>query len=214
MRLYGRRQLEIIKLASKDETRTALCGLYIDRDTTVITDGHKLVTITSQPKPQEDWPANSIPWEKDDSAPFIISREQVEKALKNLPRKASMPILQNVAIGKIENEEGRKDVACQTTDLDNTDKVEGREIEATFPNYKQVIPPYLDDTLYQSIGISAGYLKEICTVLEKYNNSKKVVLHIAKETKKQTMPENQPIVLTADDEEGTEAMAVIMPMKL
>lgn len=215
MRLYNKKQLEIIKLASKDETRMALSGLYIDRDTTVTTDGHKLVTVKSQPKPQEDWPANSIEWKKNDSDPFIISREQVEKAIKNIPRKMAMPILSNVAIGKVENDEGRKELACQTTDLENTDKVEGREVDGKFPNYKQVIPPYLDTELYQAIGISAKYLKEVCTVMEKYREgSSKITLHIAKETKKQKEPAALPIVLTSDDGEGTEIMAVIMTMRL
>lgn len=218
MRLYGKKQLEIIKLASKDETRQALAGMFIDRDTTVITDGHKLVTVKSQPKPQEDWPANSIPWNKEDSDPFIISREQVEKAIKNIPKLGKHDpnkILRNVAIGKVLNDQGRKELACQTTDLDNIDNVAGREIDGKFPNYKQVIPDYMDETKYQPIGISATYLKEICAVFEKYQEgSRMITLHIAKQTKKQKQPENYPIVLTANDGEGTEAMAVIMPMRL
>ncbi len=219
MKLYNKKQHEIVKIASKDKTKPALQGLYIDGDTTVMTDGRKLMTVKSNPMPTEEWPANSIPW-KIDPDPFIISREQVEKSLKNIPRKPDFPILGNVAIGKVVNDTGLKELACQTTNLENTDKVEGREIDAKYPNYKQIIPPYKDEELYQAIGISATYLKEVCTLLEKYKErSRMITLHVRKkyipynEKDKKTVADF-PIVLTADDGEGTEAMAVIMPMVL
>lgn len=219
MKLYNKKQLEIVKITTKDENRPTLQGLYIDGDTTVMTDGHKLMTVKSPPMPTEDWPANSIPW-KIDNEPFIISREQVEKSLKNIPRKPDFPILGHVAIGKVVNDKGLKEIACQTTNLENTDKVEGREVDGKYPNYKQIIPPYLDEELYQAIGISATYLKEVCTLLEKYKErSRMVTLHVRKkyipynDEDKKTVADF-PIVLTADDEEGTEAMAIIMPMKL
>ncbi len=212
MKLYNKKQLEIVKIASKDETRPALQGLYIDGDTTVMTDGHKLMTVKSKPMPTEDWPANSIPWKKN-SEPFIISREQVEKCLKNIPKKSQVKLLLNAAIGKVENEPC---LVCQTTDIYSTDKVEGSEIDAKYPNYKQVIPDYKDNENYQAFGVSARYLKEVCTLLEKYQTaSNMITLHVRKKNpKSDNDPARYPIVLTADDGEGTEAMAVIMPMVL
>ena len=185
MKLYNKKQLEIVKYASKDLTRQVLTGLYVDGNTTVVTDGHKIIAVKSEPKPQEDWPANSIPWKKKDASPFIISKEQVEKALKNIPKNHCLPILKNVAIGKVDNNEGKKELACQTTDLDNTDKVEGREIDGTFPDFKQVIPDYHNEENYQAIGISAKYLKEVCTLFEKYQDrSNMITLHIRKSKKR------------------------------
>lgn len=242
--LYNRKQLEIVKLACKDDTRQVMTGLYVDGNTTVITDGHKLIAVKSETETKvEDWPANSIPWKKNDTDPFIISREQVEKALKNIPKKPSMPILEHVAIGKVENDHGKKELSCQTTDLESTDNVEGREIDGTYPDFKKVMPPYLDDKLYQAIGVSAKYLKEICTLLEKYQpRGNKITLHVRKSQAHKVIsfpmkisteegevddipvtplpkddepdPAHFPIVLTAEDGEGTEVAAVIMPMRL
>jgi len=139
MRLFNKKQLENIKMASKDETRAAINGLYIEGNSTIATDGHKLMKVTFTPDPlsstviekelgeefvdnleiceswalekhnkdnKENWPANSIPW-ADSEKPFILARSTVEKAIKNIPKKCALPILQNVAIGLREVKDGQ-----------------------------------------------------------------------------------------------------------
>jgi len=222
MKLFNKKQLEHIKLASKDETRQVLCGLRIEGDSTVSTDGHRLMKVTwNKPRDIEDWPANGIKWTKKDK-PFILPRSTVEKALRNIPKRPAYPILENVAIGlKDTNGKGPDKFVVQTSDLENTDNVEGKTVEGKYPDYKQIMPDYenlIQEPLslevnpnpapqYIKVGLNARYLKEICTQLEKYKDrSHMITLHV-KEA-------DSPVCITADDGEGTEAVAVVMPMKL
>jgi len=168
MKLLGKRSLEIIKLACNDETRQALNGLYVDGDTTVVTDGHKLIRVKSQSPPVCDWPANGIKWTVEE--PFIIDKKTVEKALKNIPKKQAIPILHNAAVGLIKVEEGTaKKAVCQTTDLERTENIETRTVDGKFPDYKRVIPDYENESEYSRIGISAKYLMDVCSILKNYD---------------------------------------------
>jgi len=224
MKLLNRKNLEIIKLASNDETRQALNGILVDGSTTVASNGHIAIEVKAQPLPSEDWPANSINWAPEE--PFIMDKKTVEKALKNIPKKQAMPILQNVAVGLIQVQDGdAKAYICQTTDLERTESLEAQTVLGTFPKYQQIIPPFMSEALYQRVGISAGYLKEVCSILEKYQDSKIITLYVRKDqaaveesegikAKEAVQGANFPVVLTAEDEDKTKAMAIIMPMKL
>lgn len=268
MKLFNPKQLDNIKMSSRDETRQALNGLFFEGNSTIATDGHKLMRVTFTPKPLpdeviekelgkdyldhpdicesyalekyneknlEEWPANGIAWANSDKS-FILPRSTVEKALKNIPKKASIPLLKNVAIGLKENNGGETFKAvCQTTDLENIDNVEARLVDGKFPDYKQVIPDFKGSANYQRVIINAKYLKEICTQLEKYNDSSHAVTLYLKKDKLSCVvndpehPNSNPFLMPeiktesgehfsmgiiANDDEGTEATAVLMPMRL
>lgn len=219
MKLFNRKQLENIKLASKDDTRMALNGLYFKGNSTISTDGHKLMKVTYTPpesESKEEWPVNGVQW-LDSDASFILPRSTVEKALQNIPKKDGHPlsILSNVAVGLIQKVDGEPSRAtCQTSDLINTNNVEAQIVDVKFPDYERVIPDYENselkptlylrpDSEYRRVGIDAHMLKEICAQLEKYNSKHHIVLHIG--------DENQAVVITANDGAGTEALAVLMP---
>lgn len=275
MILFNRKQLENIKMASKDETRLALNGLLIEGNSTIATDGHKLMKVTFTPGPlppaliekelgkefvdnleiceryalekhneafAADWPANGISWVGSEK-PFILARSTVEKAIKNIPKKSgvsNLPILQNVAIGlsEVKGSEPFKAV-CQTTDLDNTDNVEARVIDARFPQYEKIVPDFTGSGDFQRVGVDAKHLKDICAQLEKYSDGsvKPIILYLKKDKltckilgggkdnlevgNSFLMPvieteqgENCSMGITADDHEGTTATAVLMPVKL
>jgi len=209
MKLLGKRSLEIIKLASNDETRQALNGLYVDGDTTVVTDGHKMMRVKSQSLPVSEWPANGVKWTVEE--PFIIDKKTVEKALKNIPKKQAIPILHNAAVGLVKVGDGEaKKAVCQTTDLERTENIETRTVDGKFPDYKRVIPDYENLEQYSRVGISAKYLMDVCSILKNYDERMNLITIYFK--KEETG--NSSIVLTAEDGEGNEATAVIMPMRL
>jgi len=220
MKLYNKKQLEIISIASPDETRGGLQGLYFDGNTTVAGDDHRIICVeNTKQSSTADWPANGIKWNNQDT-PFIVTKNTIQKAMKNIPKKPDLPILKNVAIGlKDRPDMTPQKVVCQTTDMENTDNVEAQTLDSKYPTYKRVIPDYEDSATYQRVGISARYLVEVCGLLGKYQeNSKIITLYVKKDVMRNgeiNVPgENFPIVVTADDEEGTKATAVIMPMRL
>ena len=214
MKLLNRKQLEIIKLSSKDETRQALNSLYIYEDTTVTTDGHRMIAVKSNQFNREDWPPNGVNWQDDAASgavSFLVDRKTIEDTLKNIPKNPAMPILASAAVGLIEAKDGEPDrVVCQTTDLDRTKNIEARTITGKFPNYKQVIPDYKNEELYISMGINASYLEEVCNLLKKYREkSCAITLYMKKED-----ANRHSLVITAYDGEGTEATAIIMPYRI
>ena len=267
LKLFNRKQLDNIKMASNDKTRLALNGLFIEGNSTIATDGHKLMKVTYTPDPLpsaliekelgkefvdnleicesyalekhneknlEEWPSNGIGWVKSDKA-FILARSTVEKAIKNIPKRKDLPILQNVAIGlsEVKGSEPFKAV-CQTTDLENTDNVEARVIDGKFPNYRQVLPDFAGSGDYHRVGVDAKHLKDICAQLEKYNDGcHPITLYLKKDKLTAEIKDAEcggnpflmPVIeivkgehfsmgITADDHLGTTATAALMPVKL
>jgi len=224
MRLFNRKQLEIVKVACKDIHRQALNGVHVDGNVAIVTDGHTLLKVESEQVPSDEWPANGIKW-SDNDKPFTIPLKTAEKALKNIPKGVDGNILNSIAIGLKEVPTGEPDkVVCQTTDIATTDNVESYVVDGRFPDFKRVIPEVEDNPEYQRVGISASYLRQMCSILEGYNPKSKIItLYVKKDTPKVESPkysecaklgEHFPVVLTADDGEGNKATAVIMSMKL
>lgn len=225
MKLFNRKQLENIKLSSKDDTRQTLTGLFFTGNSTVSTDGHRLMKVTANYTEENknhlaDWPANGVNWNPSQDS-FILARSTVEKAIKNIP-KSGHPQLDYVAIGLTTTPPGEsKKAVCQTTDLDSVNNLETRTIEGKFPDYERCLPDYENlehehlslevnpnpSPKYIRVGISAKYLKEICAQLEKYQDKSHMIALYIKD-------EISPICITAQDDEKTEALAVVMPMKL
>jgi len=220
MRLFNKKQLEIIKFSSTDPSRQALYGLLFDGNKTVATDGHRLVYVESEPEEGVEWQANGVEWSENDK-PFIVHRPTIEKALKNIPKKPDLPVLENAAIGLKVVPTGHPDkVICQTTDLDNTENVEARTVDSKFPSYEQVIPDFKNPDQYQRVGVNARYLKEVCMLLEKYEEKDHcITLYLKKdgmdeENGIKKLGEHLSMVVTADDGKGTTATAILMPVRL
>lgn len=185
---------------------------------------------------RENWPANGIAWRKDDE-PFTLSINTIEKVLKNMNKKPDFPILGKVAIGLKEKQEDEPLTAvCQITDIANTLNIEGRLPDGRFPNYKQVITTDHDNPeKFQRVSVDAKYLKDICAQLEKYSagSHRSIILYTQKDkvygevidpehggndwlfpvltTEK---GEHKSLTIKADDGAGTEATAILMPLKI
>lgn len=200
MNLFTRRQLEIIKFASKEKDRPKINGLRFEPGLTVATDGSLLICVRAEQIQGEVWPANAIPWCKVEK-PFTIGRQAVERALMSMPSKAEISVLKKIAVGRIED--GGKAI-LQSTDLEITVNTETILDDQDFPEYEKVIPDY---SKFFKLKMSAKYLKEVCSALEKYQDSGCVTLHI------DTSKENRPLMVTAEDYDGNRAEVMIMPFR-
>src|ERR1041385_2805119 len=139
--------LQVVKAASKDETRFALCGIRIEPDgATVATNGHILARFrpTIHPDPKE-FPAvegcSAVDPDGAALAPFTIPTDSVNALLKALPKQKGrvLPILNHIALDVAEtNRNGH--AVCATTDLENPQVIRPRKIDADFPTYENVYP--------------------------------------------------------------------------
>lgn len=138
--------------AADNDVRHYLCGIYVDlrRGKIVGTDGHRLFV--------GDIPAY-------DSTSFIIRNETIDAALKQFGK--------NYARGKdaatecVQVTTNGIQVSIQTP----IGTVTGTAIDATFPNYLNVIPKSVPDTLAPS-GINGRYVYEAFEALATYRNRK------------------------------------------
>jgi hypothetical protein len=143
--LIPRKALEVVRAASKDQTRQALCGILIEPDgSTVATNGHSLVRF----KPTylddaKEFPAidgcNPVD-EVLSLRPFILGSESVSILLKALPKKSRvLPILGNIALD-VAATNNNGNAVCATTDLENPQIFKPRKVDAEFPTYQAVMP--------------------------------------------------------------------------
>lgn len=201
--LYTKRQLEIVKFcATGKEASEKIKGLRFEEGVTVATNGHLMVRVRAEQIQGEVWPANTIKWCKGNK-PFTICSQAVSRALVSMPpykETEGLPVLKKIVAGR--TGDGGKAV-LQSTDLEITVDTETVLGNQEYPEYKKVIPDYSE---FFKLMISAKYLKEICTVFEKYQDSCGVTLHI------DTSGEVKALIVTTEDYDGNKAEAVIMPL--
>jgi hypothetical protein len=137
--LLNLNNLRLADLCQKEARRYTLDAVLVTRDETVVTNGHYLVRVTL-PKADdrlypnvEGWPADSGDWTE-----ALIPRATAIEALKNVPRKEGIPILNNAVLFK--SDDGR--VRIGTTAITNGGQnrmVDGLQ-EGGFPDWKAVMP--------------------------------------------------------------------------
>jgi DNA polymerase III sliding clamp (beta) subunit (PCNA family) len=207
MKLYSKKQLQVVKGCSPDETRPALNGVLADKNKLVATDGHKMFIVEDKAiDSDKDWPVNGVDWQASNK-PFIIPSSAINKAIKNIPKSKDTggnPILEKVAIG----ETPENTITLQTTDLDTTDNIKTKKVDGKFPNYERVIPTLGEVGGYdKKVGLNAHYMIEALKLMINFadDKSKMVTFHMK--------DENHSIVLTCENEE-TKTTCVVMPMRL
>jgi DNA polymerase III sliding clamp (beta) subunit (PCNA family) len=144
--LLQRKALEIVRAASKDQTRQSICGIRIEADgATIATDGHILAKFTPTANPDgKEYPAiEGVSADDGESRlqPFTLPSEAVAILLKALPKKAPrcLPILGHVALDVQQTNTNGCAVAA-ITDLENPQVFKLRKVADDFPTYQSVFP--------------------------------------------------------------------------
>jgi hypothetical protein len=209
--LLNLNNLRLADLCQKQECRYTLDAIQVTREETVVTNGHYLVRVTL-PKTDgnlypdvEGWPTDSGEWTE-----VLVPRATAIEALKIVPRKQDIPILNNAVIFK--SDDGR--VRIGTTALgarnashgDQHKMVDGKQ-GGRFPNWKAVMPK---GTPQFTITLDADYVARL---------AKNATEFMADQG------QNKPLRLqftTADsavrmdcpcNHEGQEWTAILMPMR-
>ncbi len=102
--LYTRKQLEVVKFVSKDETRYTHNGIYLDPGgDTIATNGHILVKVHANgkagqneafPKLKSGAPIESLPKEG-----AIVPADIIKDVIKNIPRNMGISICEYLNSG-------------------------------------------------------------------------------------------------------------------
>jgi len=123
------------KFASKNPSRPVLNSVMITEDKFVATDSYKLIEITNDGEPVEEFPmVAGVKTVKKLEDPILIPAKDVLKKLK-LP-KATMPILEHAIL----TNDTDKTISLTTSDLETASTLQLKKIEGNFPDYESVMP--------------------------------------------------------------------------
>jgi DNA polymerase III sliding clamp (beta) subunit (PCNA family) len=132
--LLNKRNLAVVGAASKEESRYTLQAILMEADgSTVATNGHILARCSPATARAADFPANGNGNLAGWAGRVLLPIELVARAGKLLPKKNRLPILDNVAVGLVE------EMLVAEADIP---KQEARGVPESgqFPNYEAAIP--------------------------------------------------------------------------
>jgi DNA polymerase III sliding clamp (beta) subunit (PCNA family) len=198
--LLNAQNLMIAELASSDETRSNLNGLYVCPLVTVATDGHCLGAITTPTDDPHDFPAiGGITGDEAPPPPAIVPRSACRDALKAIPKKTHQPILRHVYVT---GENGTRRLLA--TDVDTVHPIETKTGDgAKFPDWQACIPQTVPTF---TIAVNPALLAKVCTTAAKLG---------AKAIKLELRDPTSPMVATATlPETGQSALFLVMPVRL
>ena len=139
--MLNRHNLNIVKLAAKQESQHQLTGLRVEPGRTSVTDGVRLMTVTTPGFPIADYPDLSgtlgvKPTKQFE--PFTMDAETALKIAKAIPKRSSIPILGVAVVGEASNANGSAQIAV--TDLENPQVFSTAKLDGQYPDIDRVIP--------------------------------------------------------------------------
>ena len=98
--MLNRHNLNIARLAAKDESRYMVTGVRVSPSETIATDGRQLTRVTTPKFKADDFPVKDGFKPTTTFEPFILPAQSALAIAKALPKKSTLPILLNAAIGE------------------------------------------------------------------------------------------------------------------
>ena len=136
--MLNKHNLNIAKLAAKDESRYMVTGVRVSPEHTICTDGHQLTRVTTPKMGVDDFPAAegftaAAKWE-----PFILDAKAALAIAKAIPKSTTIPVLEHAAVGEATNDNGHAQI--MVNDLESPQVFTPRKMDGQFPDYERVIP--------------------------------------------------------------------------
>ena len=117
--MLNRHNLNIAKLASKEESRFTLSAIRVTPVETVVTDGRVLVRVSNPTMPVEQFPALPGATITDDFNPFNLPAAAALQLAKSFKKRCTIPVLGCAAV-----DTGGELAHVVTTDLENVTRCE------------------------------------------------------------------------------------------
>lgn len=201
--LLNKSVLGLAKLAPTEESRYSLGAVCVEKECSIVTNGHYLVTVGNGPTTDNAIAAYpTIPAEpiKPGSGSILVSRDACLGALKAIKaigkRLRHLSILHNAAL------------TAEKLYVNTMDSVSAftYKTEGTFPNWRAVIPT--GQKPQAEITVSADYLRTLADyILEHCENG-----HIAS-VRLTVYASDKPLRFDARTSDGCDVTALLMPLR-
>lgn len=203
----NRANLEIAALASTDASRLGLCSVRVEAGRTMATDGHALGIVATPALDPKDYPAVGGLTETDAGfQPCSIPVDTAKALLRAIPKRSHVPVL---ACAKVDVAASNANGVFRavTTDLETTTPVEGRKIEASYPDVDQVVP---SGKPAHTTAFDASLLGKVLTTAVKMGlRGRTPTVTLAFYGK----DGEGPVKITAETEAGQAVTFVVMPVR-
>lgn len=159
--LLNRSILGLAKLASKKQSRYTLQAIAVGKEQAVATDGHIMAVVQTKPMDDSAMPVieGMAPRTLADGEQVLVSAEAASAALKTIPKRSNLPILQNAAMGA--------DGKLYTTDLENVSAF-SHKVEGKFPDWKAVIPR---EAPVAEVSFDARKMIQLCDYIKQFSDA-------------------------------------------
>lgn len=192
------------KIASRDDLRPILQAIKIENGThAVSTDGFKLLKT---PLPQVEFSdlPNMPGYKNVDIKDALIPMKSLETAIKQIPKKSTLPILQNTWTVESAQEET---IRLISTDLESVNVPEIRKIEGEFPNYQIIIDSVEEEPIKSKIAVNAQLMVEIMQAFVLAGVANNIVTMEIRSSDK-------AIIIRGENEGKEKVLGLIMPVRI
>lgn len=168
--LLNKKVLCLVNVASTDQTRQSINGVYIEPDGSgVATDGHMLLKFNPDGTPDaKEYPTldGVNPVDSDKLKAFILPREACAEILKAMPKRKGLPILSNNIALDAQGTNTNGHAIIGVTDLQTPKVFKPQKVEAEFPDYPKVIPTEKPTV---QVGLAVDKLEKLVRTLRAMN---------------------------------------------
>jgi hypothetical protein len=180
---------------NEDDGRAEISGVYVGNGKTVATDSFRLMSVNAPVVAGEDMPETV---KHGLNAPVIVPTSAVKKAIRNIPKNPSIPVLKNIGIATDEGDT----VTLSTTDLETADIVKSRTVDGKYPEWQQIMP---DGEPLATITVSAKYLQDMAQYFAKYDAGGQVDMAVYGTEK--------PVKMTGTTKDEQAITGLLMPIR-
>lgn len=202
--LYNKLNFKVAEFASKEKGRYTVCGILVEPNATVATDGQRLVKVScpNHEASLEDFPA--IPGSQTVRATSsqLLPRQAAIDIAKNIPTKERIPALNNAAMMKVDDGY----IGFVSTDLQTTKPTIVKSLDGQFPDYE---PCFHAGEPVAQISLNGKYMKELCGFLASIDSGAHHCITLKFYGSKQSLQ-----LEAKNDLTGQTASALLMPLNL
>ena len=144
--------------------------IKVTKEKTIATERHLLIEVTRPNLPYDEFPETGHEYKQ--NRDFYLSKNEVAKIQKLIPKNSPFPIIENIMISQ------KKDkTILVTTDLENVFTMSIKNKDVSYPKTDQAYPK---ENPVISLTVNAKRLKEIATQVEKFSDEeeKPIVISI------------------------------------
>lgn len=200
--MLNKNNLNIAKLASKEDSKYTLAGILVTPQHTVVTDGVVLFVVANSALEVADFPKVGDAEAIGSFKSFILPSDAALNIPKVLPKKEPIPILNHAAVTAVQEGEAGITATIITTNLETSNRFDVHCTGGTFPMWEAVLPDTAKARLTMTVDAD-----RLISLLQQFVFAKSPAVTLS------IQDAESAIRLDGVSDEGQHLTGVLMPMR-